>query len=60
VAVKRPDPDTGAFGYSLKTRVRATGAEHGLRRLQHALAIADRIGPGFPNGFCELIGHLTG
>src|ERR1700736_994640 len=44
VTVKRPDADTGSSCHGLQARVRTTGAEHSLRRLQDALAIANRIG----------------
>jgi hypothetical protein len=59
VTVKRPDADTGSSCDSLQARVRTTGAEDSLRGLQHALAIANRIGAGLANNFCGPICHLT-
>jgi hypothetical protein len=59
VAVKRSDADAGPFCHGLQTRVRPTGAEHSLRRLQHALVIANRIGAGPPDSCCGLICHLN-
>ena len=50
VAVERPDADAGPSGHGLQARVRTARAEHGLCRLQHALAIANRIGAWLPNG----------
>ena len=49
VAIERPDADPGPFRHGLQARLRAAGAEHGLRSLQHALAIADRVGAGPAN-----------
>ena len=57
VAVQRPDADTGASCHGLQARVRTAGAEHNLGSLQHALAIANRIGAGSANSFCGLICH---
>jgi hypothetical protein len=59
VAVKRPDADTGASCHGLEARVRTAGAEDGLRGLEDALAIADRVGARLPDSFCGLICHLT-
>ena len=43
--------------HRLQARVRAAGAEHGLRRLQHALAVAQRIGARLSRGLCGPICH---
>jgi hypothetical protein len=51
VAIQRADADPGAFCHGLQARLRTAGAEHGLGGLQHALAIADRIGAGLSDGF---------
>ena len=49
MAVERADADAGAFCHGLQARLRTAGAEHGLRSLQHALAIAHRIRAGLAN-----------
>ena len=54
VAIERADADAGASRHGLQARVRPAGAEHGLRGLQHALAIAHRVGAGLANGCCGL------
>ena len=42
-------PTPARLRHGFQARVRTAGAEHGLRRLQHALAIAHRIGAGLAN-----------
>ena len=51
-------PTPARLRHGLQARVRTAGAEHGLRGLQHALAIAHRIGAGLSNGLWSAIGHL--
>ena len=57
VPIERADADTGPSRHGLQARVGAAGAEHRLRRLQHALAVADRVGAGLSNMFGGLICH---
>jgi hypothetical protein len=59
MAVERPDTNSGSSRHSLQARIRTTGAEDSLRGLQHALAIAGRVGAGLANRFCGRICHLT-
>ena len=57
VAVERADADTGPPRHGFEARLRAAGAEDRLRRFQHALAIAERVGAGLAEGFRGLISH---
>ena len=59
MAIKRADADTGAFGHSIKARIRTAGAEHGLGGFQNPFTVANRIGAGPANGFCGGICHLN-
>src|ERR1700722_17033497 len=59
VTIERPDADPGPSRHSLKARLGAAGAEHGFRSLQHALAIADRVGARLSNHCCGGSYHLT-
>ena len=52
MAVKRADADTGCFGDSFEAGVRAAGTEYRPGRLEHALAVAQRVGPRFSRRFC--------
>ena len=57
VAIERADADAGKARYGLQTRVAAAGAEYGLRRFQHALAIAHGIGAGLA-GVVGMVVHI--
>src|SRR5262245_18402096 len=46
MAIERANTDAGAPCDSFKTGLGSAGAEHGLCRLQHALAVTERIGAG--------------
>ena len=51
VSVERSDSDLGALRHRFEARIGATFAEDRLRRRQHALAIADRVGAGSARRF---------
>ena len=58
MAIEGADADAGAARHRLEARVRAAGAEHRFRCLEHPLAIANRIGARPSCGRPRMLSHL--
>ena len=56
--VERSDSDLGALRHRFEARIGAPFAEDGLRRRQHALAIADRVGARRARRLDRLCPHI--
>src|SRR6185437_7449682 len=52
MAIERADADAGFARDRFQARIRAAGAEYGLGRLQHAVAIPQRVGARLAGALC--------
>jgi hypothetical protein len=52
VSIERSDPDPGALRHGFEAGVGPAGAEDVSRRLEQALAIANRVGARLARGVC--------
>ena len=59
VPVQRADADAGPLRHRLQAGIRAAGAEHRLRRLEHTLAVAQRVRARPSRHLCRGLRHHT-